>query len=122
MSVARAWLARGESTSCFVIGHDNGPQRSWKLPAELQKAMGLVMDLSNPRGTSFGLLSFAISGQCSYCSFVRSSTSHMLGYDVTRGIPGEAFSLAVYPGTNLPKADLPDSVPPRAASVCDELS
>lgn len=53
---------------------------------------------------------------------VRSSSStctlHMLGYDVTRSIPDGAFLLAVHPDTNLPKADLPDNVPPGVAFVC----
>lgn len=45
----------------------------------------------------------------------------MVGHDVTRGIPDGALLLAVYPGTNLTKADFPDSVPPRVASICGKL-
>lgn len=70
----------------------------------------------------FELRLFAILGQCSVLLIVRSSTLLMLGYDVTRGIPAGAFLLAVHPDTNLPKADLLESVAPRVASICNGIS
>lgn len=85
----------------------------------------LLAKLSKGHGTN-GFEEPIRAGALCYLGTMQFIALHMLGYDVTRGIPDGAFLLAVHPGTNLPKADFLDSVAPRVAprvaSICDEIS